>query len=166
MSTSARDTLVLFNTSNKHNKITRPPSASPRDTCFAAAGLSRQSHSLSVCFVSSLLPLCPSMPRWSLLPAGLRLYSTARCPRRWLSTSPPASAEPSRDPSHRWGNTILLPKTSFPLYNDASKDAQVRAKTSGELYQWQVGERAHRPASKQLTLYTAAKRQGPLVCLP
>lgn len=58
MSTSARDTLVLFNTSNKHNKITRPPSASPRDTCFAPLAFrGRAIHSQSAlshpCFRSA-----------------------------------------------------------------------------------------------------------------
>ena len=45
-STSARDTLVLFNTSHKHNKITRSGQARcPRDPRLRAAGLWWRAHS-------------------------------------------------------------------------------------------------------------------------
>ncbi|KAH9849619.1 isoleucyl-tRNA synthetase [Lenzites betulinus] len=73
------------------------------------------------------------MLRWSLLPAGLRLSCTSPCSRRWLSTTRPAYA----DSTPRWGDTLLLPKTAFPLYNDPSKDPNLRNKTTGELYRWQ-----------------------------
>ncbi|KAI0634849.1 isoleucyl-tRNA synthetase [Trametes polyzona] len=73
------------------------------------------------------------MLRWSLLPVGLRLSCTPPCSRRWLSTTLPVHA----DSPPRWGDTLLLPKTTFPLYNDPSKDPKLRRKTTEELYRWQ-----------------------------
>ncbi|KAL1943823.1 hypothetical protein VTO73DRAFT_3641 [Trametes versicolor] len=73
------------------------------------------------------------MLRWSVLPAGLRLSCTPSCSRRWLSTTRPVCA----DSSPRWGDTLLLPKTAFPLYNDPSKDPALRNKTTEDLYRWQ-----------------------------
>ncbi|KAI0827156.1 isoleucyl-tRNA synthetase [Trametes gibbosa] len=73
------------------------------------------------------------MLRWSLLPAGLRLSCIPSFSRRWLSTTRPAPA----DATPRWGATLLLPKTAFPLYNDPSKDHDLRNRTTEELYRWQ-----------------------------
>ncbi|KAI0371272.1 isoleucyl-tRNA synthetase [Pilatotrama ljubarskyi] len=73
------------------------------------------------------------MLRWSLLSAGLRLSCTTTCSRRWFSTTFPAFA----DSPQRWGDTLLLPKTAFPLYNDPSKEPGLRNKTTEELYRWQ-----------------------------
>ena len=81
-----------------------------------------------------------SMPTWSLVKAGPRLCLIHPWSRRCLSTSRPSpQASPSQQPPSRWGDTLLLPKTTFPLYNDPSKHPSVRAKTTEGLYQWQVG---------------------------
>ncbi|KAI0747007.1 isoleucyl-tRNA synthetase [Daedaleopsis nitida] len=79
------------------------------------------------------------MPRWSLLSAGPRFSSTSACSRRWLSFSRPSAAQTAQDrqPAQRWGDSLLLPRTKFPLYNDPSKDPAIRRKTSESLYQWQ-----------------------------
>ncbi|KAI0702048.1 isoleucyl-tRNA synthetase [Cerioporus squamosus] len=79
------------------------------------------------------------MPPWSLLSAGPRLSLASRCSRRWLSSSPPWSTVAAHDqqPAQRWGDTLLLPKTGFPLYNDPSADPKVREKTTEALYRWQ-----------------------------
>ena len=94
------------------------------------------------CFVPAprlRLALRP-MPRWSLLSPGPRLCSTPRWSRRWLSSSRTLSqAAQDQQSAPRWGDTLLLPKTSFPLYNDPSKDPKIKAKTTDGLYQWQVG---------------------------
>lgn len=88
------------------------------------------------------------MLRWPSLPAGLRLSCTPSCPRRFLSTTRPVCA----DSSSRWGNTLLLPKTAFPLYNDPSKDPNLRNKTTEDLYRWQVGMFGDKPPSLPLML--------------
>lgn len=88
------------------------------------------------------------MLRWSVLPAGLRLSCTPSCSRRWLSTTRPVCA----DSSPRWGDTLLLPKTAFPLYNDPSKDPALRNKTTEDLYRWQVGISWDKPPSPPLML--------------
>ncbi|OSD08764.1 isoleucyl-tRNA synthetase [Trametes coccinea BRFM310] len=74
------------------------------------------------------------MLRWSLLPPGLRLRCTPACTRRWLSSSQKVAAEGAQN---TWGNTLLLPKTTFPLYNDPSKDPKLQDKTTQSLYRWQ-----------------------------
>ena len=94
------------------------------------------------CFVpaSRLRLALRPMPRWSLLSPGSRLCSTPRWSRRWLSSSRTLSqAAQDQQSAPRWGDTLLLPKTSFPLYNDPSKDPKIKAKTTDGLYQWQVG---------------------------
>ncbi|KAI0777213.1 isoleucyl-tRNA synthetase [Trametes elegans] len=73
------------------------------------------------------------MLRWSLLPAGLRLGHNPSCAYRWFSTTRVALAQDSP----RWGDTLLLPKTAFPLYNDPSQDPRIRNKTTEDLYRWQ-----------------------------
>ncbi|KAI0336726.1 isoleucyl-tRNA synthetase [Cubamyces sp. BRFM 1775] len=73
------------------------------------------------------------MPRWSVFSARLRLGFTQTRPRRWLSSSRSVLAESSQ----RWGDTLLLPKTTFPLYNDPSKDSKLQHKTTEGLYRWQ-----------------------------
>ena len=136
---------------------TRPDALDTRDTCVSRHGLAPKC--VSWCFVSvSAFPLSAilvwPMPRWSLLSAAPRISPLARCSRRWLFSSSPASTEASHDrqPAQRWGDTLLLPKTTFPLYNDPSKDPKIRQKTSEDLYRWQVGVHVHRSASSPLTL--------------
>ncbi|KAI0659363.1 isoleucyl-tRNA synthetase [Cubamyces menziesii] len=73
------------------------------------------------------------MPRWSVFSTGLRLGCTQTCYRRWLSSSRTVLAESSQ----RWGDTLHLPKTTFPLYNDPSKDSKLQHKTTEGLYRWQ-----------------------------
>jgi hypothetical protein len=48
------------------------------------------------------------------------------------------SSEESQN-NHQFNNTLLLPKTDFPLRNDILKtEAKYRPKLSEELYEWQV----------------------------
>lgn len=143
--------LVLFNTSHKHTKITRPPRRVPHVTRARSPFLPVRRRRVR----SSLLRLwlwvllCAwLMLRWSVLPAGLRLSCTPSCSRRWLSTTRPVCA----DSSPRWGDTLLLPKTAFPLYNDPSKDPALRNKTTEDLYRWQVGISWDKPPSPPLML--------------
>ncbi|KAI0646563.1 isoleucyl-tRNA synthetase [Trametes meyenii] len=73
------------------------------------------------------------MLRWSLLPARRRLGCIPTCSRRWFSSTRPSLAAGTQ----RWGDTLFLPKTTFPLYNDPSADPKLRDKTTEGLYQWQ-----------------------------
>ncbi|TBU31403.1 isoleucyl-tRNA synthetase [Dichomitus squalens] len=77
------------------------------------------------------------MPRWSLLSPGPRLCSTRQWSRRCLSSRPPSQTAQDQQSAPRWADTLLLPKTSFPLYNDPSKDPSIKTKTTDGLYQWQ-----------------------------
>ncbi|KAH9941162.1 isoleucyl-tRNA synthetase [Epithele typhae] len=74
------------------------------------------------------------MPPWSLVSAGTRFHHSLPWARRWLSSSLPLR-QSQQAPA--WGDSLLLPKTTFPLYNDPSKDPAIRTKTTEELYDWQ-----------------------------
>ena len=122
---------------------TRPDALDTRDTCVSRHGLAPKC--VSWCFVSvSAFPLSAilvwPMPRWSLLPAAARIRSRTSWSHRAFSSSSPARAQTASDqqPGHRWGDTLQLPKTNFPLYNDPSKDERIRVKTTEGLYTWQV----------------------------
>jgi hypothetical protein len=71
--------------------------------------------------------------------ATYRLLSTA-------NLSSPETGKPA-NPDKAYSKTLLLPKTSFPLWSDPQKrEAQFRKGTCDELYRWQVRPRvAHRP---------------------
>lgn len=99
-----------------------------------------------------------SMPTWSLVKAGPRLFAVHPWCRRWLSTSrPSAQASQTQQASSRWSDTLLLPKTGFPLYNDPSKDSKIKAKTTEGLYQWQVGTSPPLVATQRLNSLPSLK---------
>ena len=61
-------------------------------------------------------------------------FST-RIPCRGLSSAPTSAKLDSK----AFSKTLLLPKTSFPLWSDPAKtEAPFRRKTCDELYRWQV----------------------------
>jgi isoleucyl-tRNA synthetase len=60
----------------------------------------------------------------------------------WTARSLKAS-----EPSKKYSDTLLLPKTSFSLYGDPEKsEVAFRKKTSDELYRWQVSAHIHIPS--------------------
>jgi hypothetical protein len=62
------------------------------------------------------------------------------CKRRpFSSTSSRLSSPAKTDDSKKYSQTLLLPKTSFPLYNDPEKsEVPFRKRASDDLYRWQV----------------------------
>ena len=83
------------------------------------------------------------------LHCSLTLPHTPACAppnRRHLSQSIPLLAEgiTNKADSKAFSNTLLLPKTSFPLRSDPSK-AEFRKKTCEDLYRWQVCRLYHLP---------------------
>jgi hypothetical protein len=69
------------------------------------------------------------------------------------------------EPSKKYSDTLLLPKTSFPLYGDPeTSEVAFRRKTSDELYRWQVGPPFHVELARSLTFEVVGKCEGSTLC--
>ncbi|TFY58371.1 hypothetical protein EVG20_g8173, partial [Dentipellis fragilis] len=72
---------------------------------------------------------------------GGAFASLRSCGRRWLSTSVPCLSgdkAAAKTDSKAFSKTLLLPKTSFPLWTDPAKtEVAFRHKTCDALYKWQ-----------------------------
>jgi hypothetical protein len=71
---------------------------------------------------------------------GLRHHTTSKASCRQFSWTWHRRAGPKApDANKRYSDTLLLPKTSFPLYGTRETSEEIfNKKTSDELYRWQV----------------------------
>jgi hypothetical protein len=93
------------------------------------------------------------------------LLSREQSCRPFSYTSRRHNGPKASDVTKKYSDTLLLPKTTFPLYGDPEKsEVAFRQKTSDELYRWQVGMLSHYDITHSFMLQVVGECEGSSLC--